>query len=71
MEITALKRVFKFTNDGSDLSLDDPNPEMTPEEVLDHYSNEYPKLSTAVVTPGVVKGETMEFEIKDNFGDKG
>lgn len=74
LKVVELKRVFRVTVEkGQDpILLPDPNPTYTPEEVLDHYSNDYPKLHTSVVLPGIegTEGE-MIFEVKDNFGDKG
>lgn len=73
LTVTTLKRVFIFedTAGKEKIRLSDPNPKLTPEEVLDHYSAAYPSLSTALVLPGEQKGDIMEFEIKDNFGSKG
>lgn len=74
MKIVKLKRVFKLTGDKKEVTLlPDPNPTYTPEEVLEHYSVEYPKLHTAVVLDGKesANGESVEFEIMDNFGTKG
>ena len=71
METIALKRVFIAHIDKEEVRLADPNPNLTPEEVMDHYSGEYPKLQNAIVLPGEVKGDIMEFEVKDNFGDTG
>lgn len=69
---TALKRVFIYKGKKSDtINLADPNPALTPEEVLDHYSGEYPELINAFVLPGEQKGDIMEFDVNSNFGDKG
>jgi PRTRC genetic system protein C len=69
---TVLKRVFIYKGKNKDvINLADPNPALTPEEVLDHYSGEYPELLNAFVLPGDAKGDIMEFEVKSNFGDKG
>jgi PRTRC genetic system protein C len=72
LETTKLKRVFEYeTKKEGTITLNDPNPALSPDEVLDHYSSDYPQLQNAVVLPGEVKGDTMVFTIKDNFGDKG
>lgn len=73
MVTKTLKRVFLFEDKDGKMTvrLTDPNPKLTPEEVLDHYSGQYPTLANALVLPGEVKGDIMEFEVKDNFGTKG
>lgn len=73
LKTTVLKRVFLFEDkeSKSTIRLSDPNPKLTAEEVLDHYSGAYPQLSTALVVPGETKGDTMEYEVKSNFGSKG
>lgn len=73
MEKLELKRVFLIKDNNEDVRLPDINPLLTPEEVIDHYSNEYPKLHTGIVLAGVVNEDNTEvvFEIKDNFGHKG
>lgn len=72
LQTIQLKRVFTYESkkDG-EIELSDPNPALTPEEVLDHYSTDYPQLQNSVVLPGEVEGDLMKFKIKDNFGDKG
>lgn len=73
MDVKKLKRVFIMKGEsGTDkVKLGDPSHLMSPEEVIDFYSNQYPKLQNSVVMPGLQRGDTMEFEIKDNFGPKG
>lgn len=43
LHVKEYKRVFK--HNGQKLS--DPNPDMTPEEVMNFYSNQYPELKRA------------------------
>ena len=68
MEVKQLCRTFKF----NDTILDDPNPKMTPIEVIDHYSNIYPELTT-----GVIEGESFDkdggvvYQLKTVISDKG
>lgn len=72
METKQLKRIFVYTDsDKKDIELADPNPNMTPEEVLDHYSGVYPKLTNSVIIPGKEKDGNFIYKIKDNFGPKG
>ena len=45
LQVQNYKRVFKHGN----IELSDPNPDMTPEEVMGFYSNQYPELTTSNV----------------------
>ncbi len=47
LEIKGLKRVFKLKKNGETLRLDDPNPEMAVNDVMDFYSMTYTELTTA------------------------
>ena len=49
LEIKGLQRVFKFKKDSMELVLDDPNSELSVNEVMDFYSMTYPELTTATV----------------------
>lgn len=62
-----LSRVFKH---GS-LTLPDPNPRLTAEQVRDSYASTYPELATALIKgPDYAKGkETYTF--KESIGAKG
>jgi PRTRC genetic system protein C len=61
------QRKFKFNK----IMLDDPNPNFTPEEVMNFYSNEYPELTTANITgPQLVKDSAV-YSFTTIIGDKG
>ena len=49
LESKGLQRVFKFKKDSMELVLDDPNSELSVNEVMDFYSMTYPELTTATV----------------------
>ena len=51
LEIKGMKRVFKMKKNSQEIVLDDPNVNMSPAEVMDFYSMNYPELPTATV-PG-------------------
>lgn len=40
MKVKKTKRVFIF----GEIELPDPNPSLTPDEVIEFYSNQYPEL---------------------------
>ena len=67
LSITGIKRVFKHNG----LELSDPNPDMTPDEVMNHYSNMYPELTTSNVHGPNMEGDKAVYEFKTTVGTKG
>lgn len=45
LEIKGMKRVFKMKKNSQEIVLDDPNVNMSPAEVMDFYSMNYPELT--------------------------
>lgn len=71
LEVQAPKRVFKFEKDGDTITLPDPNPDFTVEEVLRFYSGQYPQLTTASLTGPVIKNNKAVYQVEENFGTHG
>ncbi len=71
LEIKGLKRVFKLKKNGETLRLDDPNPEMTVNNVMDFYSMTYPELTTATPHGPVMEDDCAVYEFKTTIGTKG
>lgn len=67
MATQAVTRLFKFKS----LDLVDPDPEMTPEQVREHYSNAYPELNNASVIEEGYQGENHVFQLKTSLGHNG
>ena len=67
LQINNYKRVFKH---GS-VTLADPNPEMSPEEVMNFYSNQYPELTTSNVQGPKIDGDNAVYTFKTTVGTKG
>lgn len=67
LQISKYKRVFKHGT--ADLA--DPNPNMTPEEVMSFYSNQYPELTTSNVHGPKIEGDCAVYEFKTTVGTKG
>lgn len=67
MSLIQASRVFRFRAH----DLPDPSPEMTEEEVLEHYTHDYPELLGGKVVPPVQEGDTLVYEFRAAFGDKG
>lgn len=71
LEIKGIKRVFKLKKGGNMLQLDDPNPDMSPNEVMDFYSMTYPELTTATLHGPVIEEDCAVYEFKTTIGTKG
>lgn len=67
----ALKRKFVFTDNGQKITLADPNPLMTPDEVLSFYSATYPQLTTSSVGSPTYDGDFAVYTVKTTLGTKG
>lgn len=53
------KRVFKM---GS-VRLEDPSPNLSPEEAIKLYAGSYPHLRTATLSEGHLEGEELVYEV--------
>lgn len=71
LEVTNLDREFKFKKDGTEVTLPDPNPEFSVQEVLQFYSPQYPELTTATIEGPKVQGKTAVYSAKTTVGTKG
>ena len=71
LEIKGLKRVFKLKKNGETQRLDDPNPEMAVNDVMDFYSMTYPELTTATPHGPVMEDGCAVYEFKTTIGTKG
>lgn len=58
-----------FTYNG--VKLPDPDPKMTPDEVRNLYSHQYPELATAAVTGPDASGEQLIYSFVRAIGTKG
>jgi PRTRC genetic system protein C len=67
MQISAVKRVFRY----SGLTLPDPEPRYSPDEVRQFYARQHPELTTAVVEGPQFKADTQEFTFRKAAGTKG
>jgi len=63
-QILDLQRTFRFG--GRDLP--DPNPSLTPEEVLKHYGGQFPRLIGAKVIEPVIVGDRSMNSSKQTSG---
>lgn len=71
LQTSHLKREFKFKKDGTQVTLPDPNPEMSVQEVLEFYSGQYPELTTANMEGPKIEGKAAVYQVKTTVGTKG
>lgn len=71
LEIKGLARVFKFKKGKDSLMLDDPDSNLSPNDVMDFYSRVYPELTTASVSGPVFEEDKAVYEFKTTIGTKG
>jgi PRTRC genetic system protein C len=69
MAIQAQQLTRKFTFNGVDLA--DPGAAFSPDEVKDLYSNQYPDLITAIISPPSIKDDVATYTFARNVGTKG
>jgi PRTRC genetic system protein C len=70
IEVSKLKREFKFKKDNTTVTLPDPNPEFSCDEVLQFYSGQYPELTTATLEGPKVEGKSAVYSVKTSVGTK-
>lgn len=71
LEAQVLKREFTFQKNGTQVTLPDPNPEMSIQEVMQFYSGQYPELTTATLEEPVVEGKKATYKVRQTVGTKG
>ena len=67
LEVKGVPRVFKHNNE----TLDDPNSEYTPEEVLKYYTIQHSNLTGAKVTGPVFENGKATYTFTTSVGTKG
>lgn len=72
MIVTRIERVFKLTSEtGADIIIDDPNPSLTPGEVMKLMSGTYPALTNANVSGPVIEDDQSVYQFSNSVGTKG
>jgi len=66
-----LKRAFYMELDGHQIRLDDPGQTMSPQAVLNFYSNTYPLLTTAKIEGPEIRDDEVQFQFLTTIGTKG
>jgi PRTRC genetic system protein C len=65
--IQVLPRTFTYNN----LTLDDPDPKMTPDEVKGFYAEVYPELTQAAIEGPEPSDTAVEYRFRRAVGTKG
>jgi PRTRC genetic system protein C len=68
---TSLERVFYFDDNGQDIKLSDPDNGLSPEAVLNFYSNTYPILTTAKIDGPDIRDDEVQYRFATTIGTKG
>lgn len=71
LEINVLKRVFQLKKGSTTLELDDPDSNLSLNEVMDFYSMNYPELTTATVQGPEIENDRAVYLFKTTIGVKG
>lgn len=71
LEVTNLKRTFKFKKDGKLVELPDPNPEFSTSEVIQFHSTQHPELTTCTIDGPKIENDRAVYEFKTTVGTKG
>lgn len=72
MTVEKLERVFRLEVNNKVIDLDDPNTEMTVDEVIEFYSSQYPMLMNAIAQENVIpESHQVVYDIKTIAGTKG
>lgn len=66
-----LERVFLFNDNGQQISLADPDSNLSPEAVLNFYSNTYPILTTAQIQGPKIQDDAVQYRFVSTIGTKG
>ncbi len=66
-----LPRVFTLVDKGQEITLTDPNPQWSPQAVLNFYSANYPVLTTAKISAPQIKDDAVRYRFETVIGTKG
>jgi PRTRC genetic system protein C len=68
---TQLPRIFRFDNKGNEVELPDPEPNFSPESVLNFFAGTYPILTTAKIEGPEIVNDCIEYKFVTTLGTKG
>jgi PRTRC genetic system protein C len=72
LQIQNMSRVFQIEGKGkNNVTLEDPNPHFTPQEVVSFYSNTYPEITNSNIAGPEIEGGKAVYKISSVVGSKG
>ena len=71
MAVTTLTREFIVRDNGNDVTMEDPNPNWTPEQVKDFVANQYPEIMNSEWSGPDHKDDKLVYTISNKYGTKG
>lgn len=71
LAVTGMDRRFTFRKNNININLADPNPDFSPEEVMNFYSMTYPELTTATVGAAEIEEDSVVYSFTTTVGTKG
>ena len=71
LQIKGMSRTFKFKKGTEYVTLQDPEPNLSPDMVMSYYSNFYPELTTASVHGPECEDDSVVYRFKTTIGTKG
>lgn len=71
LDKVTIKRSFVMTGGKDPVTLADPDPDMTPEQVRKFYAGRYPELVTCTTVGPAYKDDKMVYTFKAGIGTKG
>ncbi|MBA3664009.1 MAG: PRTRC system protein C [Bacteroidetes bacterium] len=72
-QVKGAKRKFIIVKDNKkeNIELKDPHPNMSHQEVINHYSSQYPELTTANIDGPNMEGDVAVYKFTTVLGTKG
>ena len=71
LQIETQNREFILKKGGKNITLPDPDPNMSPDEVVKHYLPLYPELTNNKIDGPIVEGNTARYNLSAEIGRKG
>lgn len=71
LKITNITREFLFQKNGKEMPLNDPNPALSPADVMKFYAGIHPELTTGTVEGPKIEASKAKYEFKTSVGTKG
>lgn len=67
MNVQTLTRIFRYNG----MTLADPSPTMSPQQVIEHYASAFPELNTATIEGPTEENGTLVYVLTKAVGTKG